>query len=74
MDLSIGEDQQDVIHGRLNVRLRVLEDGVEDGGEVGWSREPRALDGPLVELENLGKALDRGVLLTIQVEAMVNLV
>ena len=40
MDLSIGEDQQDVIHGGLNVQLHVLEDGVEDGGEVGWSREP----------------------------------
>jgi hypothetical protein len=63
-----------VIHGGLNVQLHVLEDGVEDGGEVGWSREPRALNGSLVELKDLGKSLDRGVLLTIQIEAMVHLV
>ena len=74
MDLSIGEDQENVIHGRLNVRLHVLEDGVEDGGEVGWSQKACALNGSLIELKDLGNALDRGVLLTIQVEAMVNLV
>ena len=65
MDFSIGEYQKDVIHGGLNVHLHVLEDGVEDGGEVGWTREPRTLYGSLIELENLGKTLDRGVLLSI---------
>ena len=63
-----------MIHGYLNVQLHVLEDGVEDDGEVGRSCETRALDGSLIELEDLGKALDRGVLLTIQVEAVVHLV
>ena len=43
-----------MIHWGLNVRLHILEDGVEDGGEVGRSRETRALDRSLVELEDLG--------------------
>ncbi len=74
MYLSIGEDQKDVIHGYLNIQLHVLEDGVEDTGKVSRSRETRALYGSLIELEDLYKALDRRVLLTIQVEAVVHLV
>jgi hypothetical protein len=60
-----------VIHSGLRVSLHVFEDIVEGGHEKGRSTQACASQSCSVEVEDVREALDCGVRLAIQIEAMV---
>ena len=74
MDVSVGQDHHHVVHLHLQLALHEVQQGLEEHVELRGARQANLSDSLSVRGKDVVQALDYGVCLAVQVEAVAYLV